>query len=214
MDNRHFCVFDLKTGSQDKASCEIIHIGSCVVDRNSLKVKDSFGTLLKPEDFEAIEEEALRLNGFTREQLVEAPEASVMFPMWAKWIQKHNITKDKGALGAPIPVYWGGDMSVFDRYRVKYGAKRLLGSDVAMNVRDHMWFWTRTSPDVDNLDLVAVLEWMGVSKEEIETRRAHNTMWEVEWITKIATRLLKVGLHLTNKNDGGKRRLDMEGCFS
>lgn len=223
MDYRHMCVFDFETGGKDPSKCEIIQIGAQILDRNSFKVKDEFQTLMKPEDFDALEDEALRVNGLTREQLADAPEASVMFPTFATWIQKHNIRKDKGSFGAPIPVYWGGDrfdMTIMDRYCEKFGYwdkkwanQSLLNPIFTFDVMKHMWFWTRTNPELKNLKLVTVLEWMGVPKEEIE-KGAHDALWDVKWTANIAIRLLKVGVHLTNMNEDGHRRLDMKGCFA
>jgi DNA polymerase III epsilon subunit-like protein len=223
MDNRHFVCFDFETGGKDPSKCEIIQVGACVIDRNSLKIKDKFETLMKPEDFDALEDEALRVNGLTREQLADAPEASVMFPTWAAWIQKHNINKNKNSFGAPIPVYWGGDgfdMPIMNRYCEKYGYwdkkwnnQSLLNPIFTFDVMKHMWFWTRTMSDVKNVKLVTILEWMGVSKEEI-AKGAHDGMWDATWTAKIAQRLLKVGAHMTSMNDEGKRRLEMKGCFA
>jgi DNA polymerase III epsilon subunit-like protein len=216
------CCFDFETGGKDTSKCEIIQIGACIIDRNSLAIKDKFQTLMKPEDFDALEDEALRVNGITKEQLKDAPEASVMFPTWAAWIQKFNINKQKSSFGAPIPVTWGGDrfdLPIMDRYCQKYGYwdnkwgnGTLLNPVFTFDVMKHIWFWTRCNADVKNVKLTGILEYMGVNPEEIE-RGAHDAMWDVEWTAKIAVRLLKVGIHLTGLNDDGKRRLEMKDCF-
>ncbi len=226
MDNKHFCVFDFETGQKNKNIAEIIQIGAVILDRNSFKIKDKFETLMKPEDFDALEDEALQINGISREQLQDAPEASVMFPTWAKWIQKHNINKSKNSFGAPTPVTYNGDnfdMPILQRYCQKYGYwdkkwgnQTLLNPIFTLDVMKHMWFWTRTTSksELKNLKLVTVLEWMGLPKEEIEAG-AHDALWDVEQTANIAIRLLKVSNHLTSMNDDdGKRRLEMKGCFS
>jgi len=223
MDNRHFCVFDFETGSADPSTTEILQIGALIIDRNNFKVKDRFTTLMKPEDFDALEDGALKVNGLTREQLMDAPEASVMFPTFATWIQKHNINKNKSSFGAPIPVTWGGDrfdMPIMDRYCDKFGYwdkkynnGTLLNPVFTMDVMKHMWFWTRTNKDVKNVKLVTVLEWMGMSKDEIE-KGAHDAMWDVEQTAKIALRLLKLCNYMTGLNDEGSRRLEMKGCLA
>jgi len=223
MDNRHLCVFDFETGGKDSKTCEVIQIGALILDRNSLAVKDTFKTLMKPEDFESLEDEALRVNGLTKEQLMDAPEASVMFPTWAAWIQKHNINKQKNTFGAPTPVYYGGDnfdMPIMNRYCQKYGYwdnkwgnQTLLNPVFHFDVMEHMWFWHRNNPELKNLKLTTVLEWMGVPKEEIE-QGAHDAMWDVEWTAKIAQRLIKLGQYMTSPNEDGRRRLEMKGCFA
>jgi len=223
MDNRHFCCLDFETGGTDTTTTEILQIGACIIDRSSLKIKDTFKTLMKPEDFDLVSDEALAVNGLTREELTDAPEASVMFPTWATWIQKFNINKTKSSFGAPIPVYWGGDrfdMPILDRYCRKYGFwdkkwnnGTLVNPVFTFDVMKHVWFWMRCNPELKNLKLVTVLEYMGVPKEEIEAG-AHDAMWDVEWTAKIAVRLLNVGVHLTSMNDDGNRRLEMKGCFA
>lgn len=223
MDNRNLICFDFETGGKNSQNCEILQIGAALIDRNSFKIKSTFTTLMKPKDFDALEPEALKVNGITREQLAEAPEASVMFPTFAAWMQKGNIYKNKSSFGAPIPITYGGDkvdIPILDRYCKEYGYwdkkwnnGTLVNPVFTFDVMKHVWFWTRTNKELENLKLGTVLEWMGVSKEEIEAG-AHDAMWDVEWTAKVAIRLLKVGVHLTSLNDDGKRRLDMKGCFA
>ena len=223
MDNRHFCCFDFETGGIDTSKCEILQIGACIINRNNQKIVDRFEKLMKHEDFDYVEDGALKVNGLTREQLADAPEASVMFPTWAAWIQKHNINRQKNSFGAPIPVTWGGDkfdLPIMDRYCKKYGFwddkwnnGTLLNPVFTFDVMKHIWFWNRVNPDVKNVKLVTVLEWMGVSESEI-LEGAHDAMWDVEWTAEIAVKLMGVGNYLTARNDEGKRRLEMAGCFS
>ena len=63
MDNRSICVFDYETGGKNKNTCEITQIGACIIDRWSLEIIDTFNSLAKPLDFDAIEDEALKIGG-------------------------------------------------------------------------------------------------------------------------------------------------------
>lgn len=222
-DNRHILCFDFETGGKDPSKCEIIQIGAVAVDRNSLKVKDSFETLMKPDDFGALEEEALKVNHITREQLEAAPDAKTMFPVFAEWIKKHNIRKDKGSFGAPIPCGWGidnFDMPIFTRYcrKFNYWDKKwenqsLLNPIFTFDVMKHIWLWTRTNSDVANIKLPTMLEYMGVPQAEI-IEGAHSALWDVKWTAKVAVKLLQLGSFLTEQRpDVGTRRLEMKGCF-
>lgn len=224
MDHRHFCVFDFETGSTDTATTEILQIGSVIIDCRSFKIKDEFKTLMKPKDFDAVEDGALKVNGLTREELADAPEASVMFPTWAAWIQRHNINKTKSSFGAPIPVYWGGDrfdLPIMDRYCKEYGYwdhkydnGTLVNPIFTFDVMKHMWFWTRTLAEPKNVKLVTVAEWMGIPKAEIE-KGAHDGFWDAKTTARIAVKLLKLGSYMTELNDESKkRRLEMKGCFA
>jgi len=224
-DNRHILVFDFETGGRDTSKCEIIQIGAVVINRNSLKIKDEFETMMKPDNFDALEDEALKVNHITREQLADAPDAKTMFPVFAEWIKKHNIRKDKGSFGAPIPSGWGidgFDLPLFTRYCKQYGYwdkkwnnQSLLNPIFTFDVMKHVWFWFRANGDAaDNIKLPTVLEYMGVDQNEIASG-AHNALWDVKWTAKVAVKLLQVGSFLTEpRPDVGTRRLEMRGCFT
>jgi len=223
MDNRHFLCFDFETGGKSTETAEVLQIGACIVHRNSLTIVDSFESLMKPEDFDALEDEALAINGLTREKLREAPEPALVWATWAKWIQRHNVNKAKNSFGAPIAMYYNGDnfdMAFMQRYCKKYGYwdnkwgnQTLVNPIYTLDVMKHLWFWFRSVSDgPKNLKLTTVLEYMGVPKEEID-KGAHNALWDVTWTAKIGVRLLNVGSYLTTANDEGKRRLEMKDCF-
>lgn len=223
-DNRHIVCFDFETGGKDSTKCEIIQIGAVVIDRNSLKIKDEFETKMKPDNFDALEDEALKVNGITREQLEAAPDAKTMFPVFASWIQKHNTRKDKGTFGAPIPCGWGidgFDMPILKRYCLKYNYwdkkwenQTLLNPIFTFDCMKHFWFWLRTNPDLENIKLPTVLEYMGVPKDEI-VAGAHNALWDVKWTAKIAVKLLTIGRYLTEvRPDVGSRRLEIKDSLT
>lgn len=222
MDYRNFVCFDFETSSADPSTTQILQIGACAIDRNSLVIKDKYQTLVKPEDFDALEDEALKVNGLSREVLKDAPEVSAVFPTWAKWIQKHNTRKDKGTFGAPIPMYWGGDgfdMPIFNRYCKRFGYwdkkwnnQSLLNPIFTFDVMKHIWFWMRNVKEIKNVKLTNVLEYMGMAKADIEAG-AHDALWDVEQTALIGTRLLKMCNYLTSLNEDGKRRLEMKGCI-
>lgn len=223
MDNRNICCFDFETGSKDKTTCEILQIGSAIIDRNNLTIIDKFQSLMKPENFDALEDEALKINGLTKEQLQDAPDITIVFPMWAEWIQRHNIYKNKSSFGAPIPCGWGidgFDIPILNRYchKFKYWDNKwnnntLMNPVFSFDVMKHIWFWTRNNPDVKNIKLPTVLEYMGLSATEIE-QGAHDASWDVEQTAKIAIKLLKLELYLTEINvNTGRKRLELKDCL-
>jgi DNA polymerase III epsilon subunit-like protein len=123
-DYRNFCVFDFETGSTDTETTQIIQIGASIIHRNSLEIVDSFRSLVKPKDFDALEDGALAVNHITKEQLEDAPDVDVIFPTWANWIKEWNTNKDKNGWGAPIPCGWGSDrfdVPIMSRYCKMYG---------------------------------------------------------------------------------------------
>ncbi len=222
MDNRNFMCFDFETSSTDTQTTQILQIGACIIDRNSLEIKESFESLVRPESPDDVQSEALKVNGLTLEQLEDAPEIDVIFPTFAKWIKKFNVYKNKSSFGSPVGMTYNGtnfDMPIFMRYCKRFGYwdskwcnQNLVNPIYSFDVLQHIWFWTRTMSELPNLKLVTVLEYMGVKKEEIE-RGAHNALWDVHWTARIGVKLLRVGNYLTQLNDVGKRRLEMKNCF-
>lgn len=225
-DNRNIIVFDFETTGRDTSKVDILQIGAVIIDRNSLKIKDEFECMMQPNDMSILDteecKEALKVNHITKEQLETAPQAKTMFPVFANWIMKHNTKK--GSFGAPIPAGWGidnYDMPIFNRYCNEYGywdnkwsAQTLMNPIFTLDAMKHLWFWTRNNKDVDNLKLGTILEYMGVSKQEI-AEGAHNALWDVKWSAQIIIKLLRVGMFLTEiKTGDGKRRLEMKGCLA
>jgi DNA polymerase III epsilon subunit-like protein len=223
MDNRNLCVFDFETSSADPSTTQILQIGACIINRNSLEVQDQYTTVVQPDDFTAVDPDALRVNGLTIEQLEKAPCINTVFPTFARWVQRFNIRGDKSSFGAPIPVTWGGDrfdLPILERYCQRFNYwdvsrkhQILVNPVFSMDVMKHMWFWTRTRKDVANVKLATILEWMGVSMTDIE-KGAHDAMWDTLWTARIAVKLLQLSGNLVNINEQGVCRLNMKNCFT
>lgn len=221
-DYRNFICFDFETASKYPETTQIVQIGACAIKRNSLKIVDRFTSLVRPDDFDAIEEEALQVNGLTIEQLKEAPKCEIIFPAFANWIQNYNTNKNKNSFGAPIGMHYNGDkfdMPIMARYCKRFGYwdnkwdnQTLLNPMFSFDIMQHMWFWTRNVKELKNMKLTTVLEYLGVPKEEIE-KGAHDGMWDAEWTAKIGIKILNVGNFLTEVNDSGNRKLEMKDAF-
>jgi len=223
INNRHFCVFDFETGGKDPQTCEILQIGSTIVNKNNLTTVDEFASLVQPRNFDALEDKALEVNGLTREQLREAPLPEVIFPAWAKWIQQHNTKADKSSWGAPIPTGWGidnFDIPIFNRYCKEFGhwdekwnSRTLMNPVFTFDVMKSIWLIGNNLPGLKNVKLVTVLEYMGMSTEEIE-KGAHDASWDTKWTANVAIRYLKFMKHITSYNSAsGKRRLELKDCL-
>jgi DNA polymerase III epsilon subunit-like protein len=224
MDRRHICVFDFETGGLNLEKCEILQIGALILHRTSLKVMDAYKSLMKPLDFDGLDEKALKVNGLTKEQLQEAPEAKVVFPEFCEWIKKFNTSRDNSFFGAPTPCGYnisGFDLPIFDRYCKEYGywddrqqRQTVFWPMNRLDVFDHVWMYCRRNADLKKMKLTSILEYCGVSKEEIENG-AHDAMWDVEWTAKLAVKFLKLAERLTAVNDvTGKRILEIKDAFA
>jgi len=222
-DNKHICVFDFETGGRNPHECEIIQIGALILHRSSFKVLDRFESLMQPKDFDALSQEALDVNGITVEQLKDAPVAAVVFPTWIEWITQFNTVRDNSIFGAPVPCGYnitGFDLVLMDRYckeynywDEKYNRQNVMFPMNRIDVFDLMWLFTRFNSDITKRKLVSYLEYMGITKEEIE-EGSHNAGWDVEMTAKIAIKFLKWSRQLTEINMvTGRRHLDFKDCF-
>jgi len=178
---------------------------------------------MKPEDFDAIDPGALKVNGLTKDQLQDAPEAGVVWKSFADWIQKYNTSKDKSFWGTPIPCGYnicGFDLVLFDRYCKKYkywdekqDRQTLFWPLNRFDVFDHMWLYMRTNSDIKRMKLISILEYCGIPLEEIE-KGAHDAMWDVEMTAKLAVKLLKLAGRLTEVGaTSGKRMMEIKDCL-
>ena len=91
-------VMDLETGSRDKAYGEVLEIG-CVYadmfDDGTYRVKGEFHSLVQPTRWERVTDEALKVNGIKREELLKAPlsvEVRQDFNEWWTEIVGHKVT--------------------------------------------------------------------------------------------------------------------------
>lgn len=223
-DRRHFCVFDFETGSKDPATTQILQIGAVIINKNNLQIVDEFQSLAKPKDMDALEEEALKVNHLTKEQLEDAPDIDVVFQTWANWIQNWNVNKDKNSFGAPIPCGWGSDkfdVPIMQRYCQEYGfwddkwgAMTLLNPAFSLDAMKHFWFWTLNNTDVKNCKLGTAVVYMGLATPDEVEKLAHDAMQDVLWTAEITKKFLGVSRWANEMNPNTKkRRLPMKDCF-
>jgi DNA polymerase III epsilon subunit-like protein len=221
-DRRNFCVFDFETGGANTNRCEILQIGACIINPNSLAIIDQFTSLVRPNNFDALEEKALEVNRLTIPELENAPPMDSVFDIWAKWIQKYNIYSNKSSFGAPMPVGWGittFDIPIMNRYCEKYGYwdgkwnnGTLLNPVFMWDVMHTVYRYVRNNPDVDNVKLATIAEYMGVPKEEI-VAQAHDALWDVMTAARIAIKFLRLEQYLLSASDTGRPRLQLKGCL-
>lgn len=225
MNKNFLVVYDYETSSVNPYTTQILSIGANIIDPRSLEKKDEFYSLLKPEDFDSIQEEALKINKLTREELQQAPESKIIFAQFVRWVQKYNRGKNvNDAYNAPIAC--GFNIISFDniitrnyckRYEIawddKRGDQRLFNQIHFVDLFHHMFFWTENNPDITSLKLTNIQDWMGFAKADIEN--AHHAMRDVEACVKIMRKLFTTQRYLTTpRPETGIPRLQMKGAFS
>lgn len=216
----NLCVFDLETGGKNPHNCEIIQASAAIINRNSLKVVDTFDAFMKPENMDAMEDDALSTIRRTRFEIEKFPPTKLVWPNFVNWINKHN--KDGSVYTAPIPSGYninGFDIPIIRRYCKKYKTawdekrqdQKLFSQVYSFDVKDHLWFWFE-NVEIENLKFDTIRQYMGFP--EASKDNAHNSMQDVLDTCEVVIRLLSVGRHLTSVNPAtGKRRLEMKDCF-
>lgn len=134
----YIVVRDYETGSKNKYKTQPIQIGAVIIDPKRLEVvEDSlFVSTMRPElddskarasGFDPIEDEALKINGFTREELEKAPETKLVWQNYLSYLEKYNL-KGKNGKNWDAPIVGGYNNANFDdvidvRMCDKYGPK-------------------------------------------------------------------------------------------
>jgi DNA polymerase III epsilon subunit-like protein len=180
-------IFDFETTSKFSHLAEITQIGAIAVDNRTLRPLDTFKTMVKPHDIDGIEDKALEVTGFTRQQFYDLSEAHLpeaIWPTFVEWVQGFNRSANNNAFNAPIPVGYnivGYDMPILRKYCQKYGPwddkrqdQKLLSQFGKVDVMDIVWLWLEHSRCLPNMKLSTIAEHFGVPKEIIED--AHDAL--------------------------------------
>lgn len=101
---------DWETASRDPHKTQPVELAACVIDPKSLQVVEGscFTSLIRPEfddekaiklGFDPVEDEALKINNITREELEAAPSAKQVWKDYVNYVKK--FTKGTGKWGSP-----------------------------------------------------------------------------------------------------------------
>ncbi len=231
MNYNSICVFDFETGNKSPIVAPILQVGAAIINRNSLKVIDTFEMKMKPEpdQYEHIDDESLRIIKRTREEIETYPPSSIAWPTFVDWVNKHN--KGKGGkpspFNAPIPAGYniiGYDMPIVRRYCERYNVgwdaerkdQKMFSQIFKLDIMDHMWFWFENNSDLQNLRLDTLREYMGFSQEAKDG--AHDALNDTMDTAEIVIKLIRMGRWMTelktNDDKTQYRRLDMKGCMA
>jgi DNA polymerase III alpha subunit (gram-positive type) len=226
MNYSNLCVFDFETGNKNPNIAPVLQVGAAIINRNSLKVVDTFEMKMKPEpdQYEFIDDESLRIIKRTREEIETYPPTSVAWPSFVNWVNKYN--KGKGGkpspYNAPVPAGYNiinYDMPIVRRYAKRYntawdaerGDQKFLSQVYAIDILHHMWLWFENIPDIQNLKLDTIREYMGFSQAAKDG--AHDALNDTMDVVEIVVKLLKMSRYMTDKREDGTRRLEMKGCM-
>jgi DNA polymerase III epsilon subunit-like protein len=222
MNNNNIIVFDLETSGLDTSICEVLQIAAVAINGRNLTIEDKFASYCRIDNLELVTDEITKINGITKDIVTQAAHADVVWPQWFEWIARFNSRKNNDEWGFPIACGWnidGYDMKILDRYakqyhyyNEKYNRQRVFSPAFTFDtMKFYMWL-TRTNSDVKSVSLGSILEYMGMSKDEI-AQHAHNAIWDVEQTAALTIKILELGKYLTEIRDDGTRRLELSNSL-
>jgi DNA polymerase III epsilon subunit-like protein len=224
-------VRDYETGSKNKYKTQPIQIGAVIVDVKKLEVVDDslFVSTMRPElddekakslGLDPVEDEALKINGFTREELEKAPETKLVWQNYLSYLEKYNC-KGKGGKNWDAPVIAGYNNSNFDdvidiRMCEKYGPKLdewggwgiyhpTYNFDVFPMVQ-HLFYSIKLN-DRGSLSMDSLREYFGMDKEN-----AHRADIDVLQTAYLMIKILKLKKKLVSGELGPK--IKFQGSFA
>ena len=103
----NICIRDYETGSRNPNSTQPIQIAAIMIDIQRLEIiEDSvFESLILPEfddekclelGIDPLQDEALKVNGQTRDSLKDAPEGKLVWQLYQKYLKKYNLKGEDG----------------------------------------------------------------------------------------------------------------------
>lgn len=183
MNNLDFIVFDLETGGLDPDHNEAISIAGKAYNCRTLEPYPAdqggeFDSLMCPLYPDRLQDEALKVNGITREQLFgnkdkgipPAPDQKLVFQQFIAWVNRYN--PKKSPFGAPIAC--GKNIRDFDmRFIVNllklHGAKKektlLFHKRTLVDLEDQMFAWFENEKEPANMKMDTLRDFFGLSKE-------------------------------------------------
>lgn len=117
-------VADFETSSADPYTCQPVELAAIVLNSRTLQAEEesTFYSLIRPTNFETVEQQALDINKKTIEQLEKAPSLSEVWSDFVRFVDK--FSKSKTIWDRPVLCghnIMGFDKIIFDRLCIEFG---------------------------------------------------------------------------------------------
>ena len=213
MNYKDIIVFDFETGSRNPHKTQPVQIAAVAIHGRKLTIQPGgyFESLIRPElddekaiemGVDPIEDEALAVNGKTREELAKAPSAKKVWKKFANFVNKYNWKKTP--YFAPIPAGYniiGFDLPIVQRLCEQHGpvdkktGKQTLFNKIhKIDMLDTVWMWMENNPDIKSLSMDSMRDLLGMSKEN-----AHDAMQDVKDTANLMIAFMKLHRRIAPK---------------
>ena len=213
MNYKDIIVFDFETGSRNPHKTQPVQIAAVAIHGRKLTIQPGgyFESLIRPElddekaiemGVDPIEDEALAVNGKTREELAKAPSAKTVWKKFANFVNKYNWKKTP--YFATIPAGYniiGFDLPIVQRLCEQHGpvdkktGKQTLFNKIhKIDMLDTVWMWMENNPDIKSLSMDSMRDLLGMSKEN-----AHDAMQDVKDTANLMIAFMKLHRRIAPK---------------
>jgi DNA polymerase III epsilon subunit-like protein len=192
-------VFDMETTGLDHVNNDCIEICAQVIDPMTLEKIPAddggcFYSLMKPDKPENIEEKALAVNKKTREEILAAPEAKLVWPQFANWVA--------GWKRVYAPIAAGKNIRGFDLLFVEELNKRHLKTKkgsifsrrTIIDLEDFLFYWFEGNEELFDYKMDTVRPYFGLSAEG-----AHSATIDVEQTADLIIHFMKLHRQMFKK---------------
>jgi DNA polymerase III epsilon subunit-like protein len=182
-------VFDLETGSLGIDTCEVVEVACLALDPVTLRPLpgSEFSSRLRPENFDNLQPEALRVNGLSVADLEVAPPRAVVMRKFFDHVKRFSMT---GAMGKPIAAgknIRAFDLPILDRVSrqlkcaTEGGRQKAFDLRTQFDIEDDLFRWFGHSEAMPNLKMDTVREHFGMPAEGAHTAMVdvRQTAWLV-----------------------------------
>lgn len=203
MNKSDYIVFDFETGGLDPNFHEAIQIAGKAYNCRTLEpypieAGGEFCSLMKPLYPERLQDEALKINRKTREELLNAPDQRVVWNQFVAWVGKFNPRGT--ARSAPIAA--GKNIRDFDMKFVEVlnklhcpkGEKTVLFGRKKIDLEDYVfaWFENETEPSDEKMDTLR--DYFGMN-----TDKAHDALEDCRQTGELMMKFLRLHRELQRR---------------
>lgn len=206
MNNSYFAVYDFESDSADPTTTEPVEISIKIVHPRSLKVVDSFNSMMCPPDFKGmddneyidghkstIEWHAKTLNKSVKEVLqswLDAPPQDIVWSNIVRFVEKYHKNGKVSKYNCPIPVGYNiinFDEIICQRLKEKYSTKYLFSSVFKVDLMHTVFNWFENSQDIEKYNFDTMRDYLG-----IDTDGAHTAINDVAVFAELFIKFTKL----------------------
>lgn len=201
--SRPYIVLDTETTGTDCNKHDVTQIGAVMLDGLTLEPlpNGEFCSMVRPERWDTIEENALKVTGFTIEQLKEAPSQKLVWSNFRSFVNKFNYKKNPFFAPAIVAYNASFDLGFINALSQKYGdwdevknRSKLFGFPT-IDAMQLVFFWFESVPDLKRINLDSMRQYLGWPPG-----KAHDALADAKFTSEIFRRFLHFHRKLHTKD--------------